>query len=363
MITYTNEFTNPYPYDLEKLGSAESLLFFDIETTGLSSDRDMVYLIGCAYTREGRWYSRQWFADSAGAERELLVHFFLFASRFSILVHYNGDTFDLPFLKARAARHGTPLPASRPESLDLYRKLRPLKKLFALPDCRQKTLEALLETGREDPYDGGQLIRFYWEYLRTRDTALLDALLLHNREDIEGLAALPVLLSYGDFFRGSVQPVSCCQREYRAQDGSPAWEAIVSCRGSARIPVPCSFTAGDCRFSCREDSLTFRIPLFRGSLLYFFKNPSDYYYLPEEGRAIHKSVAAYVDKAHRKKATASTCFQPHEGVFFPVPKGFSQGRPVFYTQYKKQPPYLEYKEELWQDPIFLQNFLLAVLPE
>lgn len=43
----------------------------------------------------------------------------------------------------------------------------------------------------------------------------------------------------------------------------------------------------------------------------------DYYYLPKEDRAIHRSIACYVDKAYRQKATAATCYIRQEGIFLP----------------------------------------------
>ena len=85
MITITKDYNYTCPYDLNRLMDPERLLFFDIETTGLSAKRDLVYLIGCVYFRDGGWHLRQWFSDSAEAEKEVLLHFFLFASRFSML--------------------------------------------------------------------------------------------------------------------------------------------------------------------------------------------------------------------------------------------------------------------------------------
>ena len=41
--------------------SAERLIFFDIETTGLSWKNAMVFLIGVLYKRDGRWQMEQWF--------------------------------------------------------------------------------------------------------------------------------------------------------------------------------------------------------------------------------------------------------------------------------------------------------------
>ncbi len=363
MITIAKDYEYTSTYDLTRLGDPEKLLFFDIETTGLSARRDMVYLIGCAYLRDGSWHYKQWFADSPEAEKELLLHFFLFASRFSMLVHFNGTTFDLPFLKERADRFGIPLPEKKQESFDIYKKVRALKTLLGLPDCKQKTLEAFLDTGREDIYDGGQLIGFYWQYLRTGEESLYRALLLHNAEDIMGLPSLLSILSYRDFFSSPFRLLSEEVRPYRDVSGREEQELFLICESeTVSLPAPCSASGGNCRFACRENRLTVRLPLYQGTLRYFFPNYADYYYLPEEDQAIHKSVAAFVDKSHRKKATARTCYQNHTGLFFPVPEKAAGKLPLFYAEYKKQPAFLEYQPGLFKDSILLQQFLLATLP-
>ena len=46
--------------------------------------------------------------------------------------------------------------------------------------------------------------------------------------------------------------------------------------------------------------------------------------------AVHKSVGTYVDKAHRRPATAADCYIKKTGTFLPVPKHFDPaGRPLF----------------------------------
>ena len=59
------------------------------------------------------------------------------------------------------------------------------------------------------------------------------------------------------------------------------------------------------------------IPVYTGILKFFYDNYKDYYYLPEEDTAIHKSVASFVDSSHRKKATAKTCYTKRSGTFLP----------------------------------------------
>ena len=60
-----------------------------------------------------------------------------------------------------------------------------------------------------------------------------------------------------------------------------------------------------------------KIPVYHEELKYFFENHKDYYYLPEEDMAVHKSVSIYVDKAFRTQATAATCYCRKEGDYLP----------------------------------------------
>lgn len=60
----------------------------------------------------------------------------------------------------------------------------------------------------------------------------------------------------------------------------------------------------------------------RDTLKYFYPDYQNYYYLPEEDMAIHKSIADSVDPSYRKKATKNTCYTKKAGIFLP------QGSPV-----------------------------------
>ena len=111
------EFTRPeaviLSYPLRSLGDPDDFLFLDIETTGLTPETAQIYLIGTlSHTEDTGWTLRQWFADSLSSEEEILRAFFAFASPFKTLVHYNGDGFDLPFLKAVRKEVHVPVIAS-----------------------------------------------------------------------------------------------------------------------------------------------------------------------------------------------------------------------------------------------------------
>ena len=46
----------------------KDILFFDIETTGLSPKTSSLYLIGCAYYGDDGWHLRQFFANEKNEE-------------------------------------------------------------------------------------------------------------------------------------------------------------------------------------------------------------------------------------------------------------------------------------------------------
>ena len=164
------------------LGDTESILFFDIETTGLSPKNASIYLIGVAFLQDKKWTLQQWFAENTAEEEAILDAFLKFAAPYRKLVHFNGTTFDVPFVQAKCKKYGLDSPFPQMEQTDIYRQISPLKNLLKLPNCKQKTLEEYLGLNREDPFTGGQLIELYKVYRQERDHRLLEVLLLHNAE-------------------------------------------------------------------------------------------------------------------------------------------------------------------------------------
>lgn len=127
MLSYGYEnFKKPYfiRYN-ERAGfffeAPQDILFFDIETTGFSARSACVYLIGCAYLTTNGWETRQFFAETPDDEADVLQQFFSFSASFPVMVHFNGTTFDVPFLQTRAKKFGLSfVPASVQH--DIYKK-------------------------------------------------------------------------------------------------------------------------------------------------------------------------------------------------------------------------------------------------
>ena len=68
----------------------------------------------------------------------------------------------------------------------------------------------------------------------------------------------------------------------------------------------------------------------------------DYYFLPLEDRAIHKSIGEFMDKKFRKAATASTCYEKFSGSFLPIFDSKSKNfENCFKLEYKDKNQYIK----------------------
>ena len=110
-------------YPLEQLAPLDRILFLDIETTGFSSASSYLYLIGCTFQKADTWHTIQWFAEKYEEEPAILTAFFEFAAAYRYLMHFNGTTFDIPFIQHRCDRHKLGFSLSSFESIDLYKKI------------------------------------------------------------------------------------------------------------------------------------------------------------------------------------------------------------------------------------------------
>ena len=194
----------------------------DIETLGLSPSRSPVILAGIAVPDPGdpnRVCLTQFFAEhitGGSEERELLAALAGELEDISVLVTYNGRSFDLPYLRERMGQRGLP-PPGRKYDLDLYRILRDCTDLKQfLPNLKQSTVEdfAGLWSLREDTISGAVSISRYYDYLTdpVGNSKAKEEILLHNRDDILQLYRLTELLKRADMHKACYRygfPMRC----------------------------------------------------------------------------------------------------------------------------------------------------------
>ncbi len=352
------------------LPSPADFLFFDIETTGFSAESSFCYLIGCAFFREGRWQYTQWLAELPDQEAGIICAFFSFLKSFAYLVHYNGQNFDIPYLCSRCSQLSLPYTFEGVSSIDIFRDIRLLRNVLNLENYKQKTVEKFAKIARTDKIDGGELINIYREYVHRR---LLDEdpdaslLLLHNRDDICALPEISAVLGYcpSVFAQaaacGLIQPESLdCRRT--AQTGDQDAEAAeLLLRLELPFSLPASLSWGNFPFNAEAhgQNLLIHVQLYSGELKYFYPNYKDYYYLIQEDRALHKSVASYVDKRFRRQAKAADCYTQKSGSFLPQTDAWK--KPAFRKSYADTMFYFEAGDAFLNNKQDLLGYAIQIL--
>lgn len=211
-------------------GCGMRTLFLDLETTGISGGAGTVaFLVGCAWFDLGALQVRQFFLTSYAAERALLAAAAEAFDDASLLVTYNGKTFDVPVMETRWLFHRMPMPLEGVRHFDMLHPARRLWRGVSADESRRRhdggglraagapaTLaEAMAEAGGAKPsgeFDGScrltvlerlvcgvqrvgdvpgmEIPSRFFRFLRTGDAYPLEAVLEHNRLDLISLAAV-----------------------------------------------------------------------------------------------------------------------------------------------------------------------------
>lgn len=166
------------------------LVFFDTETTGLAGGAGtLAFMVGLGRIEGPLFALTQLVLTRFAGEPAL---FEALASRIdeaAIAVSYNGKSYDLPLLLARARLAGRRLALAGLAHVDLLHVLR-RRHGRGLPDCRLLTAEqALLRFARQDDLPGAEAPRA-WTAMLKGDDAGMAGVLRHNRDDILSMAAL-----------------------------------------------------------------------------------------------------------------------------------------------------------------------------
>ncbi|MCL2382257.1 MAG: ribonuclease H-like domain-containing protein [Treponema sp.] len=188
--------------DLARMGripDPQDLLFFDLETTGLSGGAGTVAFLA-AFGR---------FAGSAGLPPRIEITQYLLldypgetdfiekaaaelrpkeCSAPPLVVSFNGKSFDSQILKSRCLMNGIMPPEYLHADL-----LHPARRLWRrqLTDCSQATIEvSVLGLDRGGDVSGALAPEIWFSFLRSGENRDLLAICEHNTKDILGLASL-----------------------------------------------------------------------------------------------------------------------------------------------------------------------------
>jgi uncharacterized protein YprB with RNaseH-like and TPR domain len=172
---------------------ARNTVFFDIETTGLSGGAGTVaFLVGCGWFEDEAFRVRQWLMLGPAGERPLLDALGRTMDEASLLVTFNGRTFDVPFMETRWAFHRQSTPT---EDLPHFDMLPAARRLWSRREddtsCSLTALErSVLGFHRVGDVPGFEIPVRYFQFLRSGDPSVVDGVLEHNRLDLISLAAV-----------------------------------------------------------------------------------------------------------------------------------------------------------------------------
>ncbi|MGN0340199.1 MAG: ribonuclease H-like domain-containing protein [Lachnospira sp.] len=334
-------------------------VFLDIETTGLSAKNSICYLIGLAYYKDNSFKCTQFFADTPDDEPVILQEFLSFISRFKAIVTYNGDTFDIPYIISRCKYNSLSTDNVFPqERIDLYKTARQVNSLLKLDNLKQKNIENFLSIDRDDIYSGGELIDTYKEYiikykLKEDTFAELSHLLLHNREDVCALPELCGILSLRQLLSDDLSLLKFVNSSLKS--------GVLNYKFKTDCPFPKKLVINNSsiQLNIYDNIAEISINITEEELKHFYKDYKNYYYIPEEGQAIHKSVAAYVDTAFKEKATKENCFTKKKGDFLPAVCELEI--PRFKSEYNSTDEYFLFNDTFLNDESVIRKYCAGII--
>jgi uncharacterized protein YprB with RNaseH-like and TPR domain len=173
------------------------LLHIDTETTGLAGGTGTrAFMIGAAHWEpNGRLRIRQLTITTMAAETAMLQTFAGWLRDDTVLVSYNGKSYDAPLLATRYRLARLPNPLTGLGHLDL---LHPVRRRWkgVWENCRLATAERqLLGVVRDDDLPGSEAPAAWLTYLRGGPATNLRRVAHHNAQDLRSLAGVLLRVS------------------------------------------------------------------------------------------------------------------------------------------------------------------------
>jgi uncharacterized protein YprB with RNaseH-like and TPR domain len=173
------------------------LMFFDLETTGLSGGAGtFAFLVGCGwFGDDDSFVTRQYLMTEFDGERAMLEAVGRELAGVGGMVSFNGKSFDAPVLETRYLFHRLAWPAAHLPHLDV---LHPARRFWGGDEGVSSSLSTLerqvLGARREEDVPGFEIPARYFQFVRSGDARPLSGVLEHNRLDLLSLASLTVRL-------------------------------------------------------------------------------------------------------------------------------------------------------------------------
>ena len=285
----------------------KKVCMFDIETTGLSPMNSFTYIIGVNIKVGDDWQIIQLFNDDGRSEPEMINAFFDIISDYDVLVEFNGDRFDIPYIEKRMNVITNKLHVrfengfNKITSFDLMKCIKPYKYALGLPNIKQKTIEKYLGIDRVDTFNGGQLIDVYLNFVTTGDKKSRELVLRHNRDDMEGM-----------LFLGAVQAIDMMKmgkvsiERFGVKEIAGKLFFVIDLNLESSLGRNISTSSYGAALDAEEDYVCLKVPIYTGSLNYYLGAKEKDGVVKKEGYFVTAlnnydgSIALYKDTARAK---------------------------------------------------------------
>jgi len=173
-----------------KIQSPEDFIFFDLETTGLSTGSGTVaFLSAFARIVSGTLHITQYLLLDYPGQNDFLENILShLKNEKSVIVSFNGKSYDSHILKTMCIINRIKPPEYQHADL-----LHPSRRLWKriIGDCSQSSIEAkILNIDRENDIQGSLAPEIWFDFLKTGKTERLIGICDHNVKDIIGLSSI-----------------------------------------------------------------------------------------------------------------------------------------------------------------------------
>lgn len=186
---YQDRFGKSHPIllMLSAFSQGDAISILDIETLGFLPNP--LFLIGIARTSSKGLLIRQLIARNLDEEPALIEECLKELATSSILISFNGRSYDIPYILGRAGYYGHVQP-SVGLHFDLFHFSRHCWK-NRLVNCKLETIEReIIREKRKMDLPSKFVPRFYRAFLRDRNPGSLVPIINHNRQDLVSLAKI-----------------------------------------------------------------------------------------------------------------------------------------------------------------------------
>ena len=277
-------------------------LLLDIETSGLSKEKDVIISIGIYYKDDsGILKHKNWFLEHPDEEAPLLQEFTQFIKKSQTLYSYKGKVFDYPFLLSRMRFHQINTESfQRLKLVDCY----PALKYFGKT---RESLEKQTTYQRKSSCSGRDVIKLYHTYVKSKDAIYKSLILKHQQDELDSLCHL--LEVY--FVLYGLSSLKFLTKETK--------EDTLTLVLENKTPFTTSFNGNHKTISLSwqqgEKHCTVKVALFEGELKHFLTPVKDYYYIPSQNQLMHRSLATFIPNHLKRKAAKDECYLTKQGLF------------------------------------------------